>query len=70
MMSLPCSLAVALAFPKFKVSDFVALRPGSVISTGWSVTKDVPLQVNGALIGWGELESSTNHLAVRITELA
>ncbi len=70
MMALPCSLAVELSLPGFKVSDFIALKAGAVVSTGWNITKDVPLRANGALIGWGELEGSANHLAIRLTELA
>jgi hypothetical protein len=31
---------------------------------------DVPLRVNGILIGWGELEAAGARLAVRVTELA
>ncbi|HTZ82417.1 MAG TPA: FliM/FliN family flagellar motor C-terminal domain-containing protein [Candidatus Acidoferrales bacterium] len=69
-MNLPCEVAVDLPLPKFRVSDFLALRPGSVVSTSWRLALDVPLRVNGVLIGWGELEGASNRLAVRLMELA
>jgi flagellar motor switch/type III secretory pathway protein FliN len=69
-MDVPCQLTVELAVPAFRVSDFLALRLGAVISTRRGVTGDLPLRINGTLIGWGELEGAGNHLAVRLTELA
>jgi len=70
VMTLPCRFTVALLLPNFKVDDFLRLRPGSVINTGWGIGRDVPLRVNGILIGWGELEGAGSRMAVRVTELA
>ncbi len=70
MMTLPCGLTVDLALRGFKVADFLRLRPGSVVKTEWGVARDVPVRVNGILIGWGELEGAGNRPAVRMTELA
>jgi len=69
-LELPCQLTVELAFGRCTVRDFLALGCGSVLATRWGVTRDVPLRVNGVLIGWGELESTSNVLCVRVTELA
>jgi flagellar motor switch/type III secretory pathway protein FliN len=70
LLRLPCLLTVEVPGLRLRVSDFLALRPGSVVATHWGVSRDVPLRINGTLIGWGELESAGNHLAVRLTELA
>lgn len=70
VLCLPCEFVVELAFLEFKVARFLELRAGSVIATGWRVTRDVPLRVNGTLIGWGEFAGSGDRLAVRVTELA
>jgi flagellar motor switch/type III secretory pathway protein FliN len=70
VMPLPCDLSVAVPMPNFKVRDFLGLRIGSVIRTDWSLGRDVPLRVNHSLIGWGELEGTSTHLAVRLTGLA
>ena len=70
VLELPCQFAVELPLPNFKVADFLRLRAGSVIASGWRLTHDVPLRVNGTLIGWGEFDGSGARLAVRLTELA
>jgi len=70
VLGLPCQLVVELPLPSFRVGDFLRLRAGSVIGTGWRLAHDVPLRVNGTLIGWGEFDGSGSRLAVRLTELA
>jgi len=70
VLGLPCQLTVELPLPNFKVADFLGLRPGSVLSTGWRLAHDVPLHINGTLIGWAEFEGAGSRLAVRLTELA
>jgi len=69
VLRLPCELTVELPLPDFKVSDLLQLQAGLVIPTRWRLTHDVPLRVNGTLIGWGEFEAAGNRLAVRLTEL-
>jgi flagellar motor switch/type III secretory pathway protein FliN len=70
VLALPCQMAVDLPLPNFKVGDFLKLQAGSVIATAWRITRDVPLRINGTLIGWGEFDGSGKYLAVRLTELA
>ena len=70
VMDLACELTVDLLLPGCRVSDFLTLGAGSVLSTRWGVAKDVPVRVNEVLIGWAELEAVNNVLCVRLTELA
>jgi flagellar motor switch/type III secretory pathway protein FliN len=70
LLGLPCQLTVDLPLPHFKVADFLALRPGSVFGTDWRIARDIPLRINGNLIGWAEFEGTGNRLAVRVMELA
>jgi flagellar motor switch/type III secretory pathway protein FliN len=69
-LGLPCQLTIDLPLPNFTVGDFLRLRAGSVIVTQWRVSREVPLRINGTLIGWGEFEGSGQRLAVRLMELA
>jgi flagellar motor switch/type III secretory pathway protein FliN len=69
-LRLPCLLTVDLPLPNFKLADFLKVQRGSVIATNWHVSRDVPLRINGTLIGWSEFEVVGNRLAVRLTELA
>ena len=70
VLGLCCQLTVDLPVPGFKVSDFLTLRPGAVLGTEWRLTRDIPLRINGTLIGWAEFEGGGSRLAVRLMELA
>jgi len=70
VLGLPCELTVALPLPGFKIADLLKLRAGSVIHAHWRLGRDVPLRLNGTVIGWSEFEVMGNNLAVRLTELA
>lgn len=69
-LGLPCQLTVDLPLPGFTVADFLKLRGQSVIDAHWRLGHDLPLRLNGMLIGWIEFEVVGNNLAVRLTELA
>lgn len=70
VLGLPCEMIVDLPLPGVKISDLLKLRVGSVINAHWRLGRDVPMQLNGLLIGWSEFEVVGNNLAVRLTELA
>jgi flagellar motor switch/type III secretory pathway protein FliN len=70
VLGLPCELMVDLPLPDFRIADLLKLGAGSVINAHWRVGQDVPLRLNGTLIGWIEFEVVGNNLAVRLTELA
>ena len=70
VLALTCSLTVDLELPGFKVSDLLQMRAGTVLGSTWAVRRDVPLRVNGNVIGWSEFEVVGDTLAVRLTELA
>jgi flagellar motor switch/type III secretory pathway protein FliN len=46
------------------------LAPNDVINTHWLQGADVPMRVNGKLIGWTEFEVIDEHLAARLTQIA
>jgi flagellar motor switch/type III secretory pathway protein FliN len=70
VLGLPCELTVDLSLPAFTIADILKLRSGSVLNAQWRLGRDVPLRLNGTLIGWSEFEIVGNRLAVRLTELA
>ena len=69
VLTLPCQLTIDLPVADFKVAELLRLQAGSVITTRWRFSHDVPLRINGVLIGWGEFEGSGKRLAVRLTDL-
>jgi len=67
---LPCHLTLEIPIVNFTVGDLLRLNKDSIVETAAPSTSDIPLRVNGLLVGWAEFEVIGNRLAVRITELA
>lgn len=67
---LPCTLTLEIPVINFTVGDLLKLGKGSIIETACHHTSDIPLRVNGQLVGWTEFEVIGDRLAVRITEIA
>ena len=70
VLELSCRLTVEIPLPGFKIRDLMALAVRGIVDTHWRAGLDVPLRVNGELIGWCEFELVGNRLGVRITDLA
>jgi flagellar motor switch/type III secretory pathway protein FliN len=67
---LPCTLALDLPVTKFTVGDLLTLVKGSIVETAYHQSSDLPLRVNGQLVGWTEFEVVGERLAVRLTDLS
>ena len=67
---LPCSVSVDLPVIKFTVRDLVSLQRGAVFESSYHQSSDLPLRVNGQLVGWTEFEVVGERLAVRLTDLS
>jgi flagellar motor switch protein FliN/FliY len=67
---LSCQLSLEIPIPGFTVAALLRLSPNDVINTHWLQGSDVPLHVNGKLIGWTEFEVIDDHLAARLTQIA
>jgi flagellar motor switch/type III secretory pathway protein FliN len=66
---LPCLFSVDLPLKRFTVRDLLQLEVGSVLETRIAESADVPVVVNGQLIGWAEFELTGKKIAVRMTEI-
>ena len=67
---LPCTLALDIPVVKFTLADLLHLRPGDIVETAYHQSSDLPLRVNGQLVGWTEFEVVGERLAVRLTDLS
>ena len=67
---LPCTLALDLPVLRFTVGDLLSLTNGSIVETSYHQSSDLPLRVNGQLVGWTEFEVVGERLAVRLTDLS
>jgi flagellar motor switch/type III secretory pathway protein FliN len=68
--ALPCQLSLEIPIPGFTISALLRLSPQDIVNTHWLQGSDVPLRVNGKLIGWTEFEVIDDHLAARLTQIA
>ena len=66
---LPCMISVDLPLRRFRVRDLLRLDSGTVLETKIADAEDVPVVVNGQVIGWAEFEIVGHKLAIRMTEL-
>jgi len=66
---LPCELSLEISLARFTVRELLRLRPGSIVSSAWSRSAEIPLHANDQLIGWAEFDALDTHIAARITEL-
>lgn len=67
---LPCRLALEVPVVRFRVKELLALKAGDVVETAYHQSSDLPLRVNGVLVGWTEFEVVGDRLAVRLTDLS
>jgi flagellar motor switch/type III secretory pathway protein FliN len=67
---LKCTITLDLPVVHFTIGDLLELHAGTIVESACKATSDVPVRINGTLIGWTEFEVIGNTLAVRITELA
>jgi flagellar motor switch/type III secretory pathway protein FliN len=67
---LPCTLALDLPVINFTVRDLLSLTKGSIVETAYHQSSDLPLRVNGQLVGWTEFEVVGERLAARLTDLS
>ncbi len=67
---LSCRLTLEIPIPGFTIAALLRLSPNDIVNTHWLQGSDVPLHVNGKLIGWTEFEVIDDHLAARLTQIA
>jgi len=63
-----CWVAAELEVPGLTVGDVLHLAPGTVLNTRWRTNRDLPLRVNGRLLGFAEFDSAGEVMGVRLTE--
>ena len=69
-MHLACSVTTELDVPGLTVGDVLHLSAGTILNTRWRTNRDLPLRVNGRLLGFAEFDSAEETMGVRITEFA
>ena len=68
LIDLYCSITAELDMPGLTVEDVLHLAPGSVLNTRWRTNRDLPLRINGRLLGYAEFDSAGETMGIRLTE--
>jgi len=69
VLELPCHLYVELEVAHFTVRDLLDLHADSVVDTQRREGANVPVKVNGVMVGWAEFDVIEDRLSVRLTEM-
>jgi len=67
-MQVTCLFSAQLEIPSLTISDLLHLVPGTVLNSRWRTNRDLPVWVNGRLLGFAEFESAGEAMGVRLTE--
>ena len=70
LVHLTCAITTELDVPGLTVGDVLHLVPGAILNTHWRTNRDLPLRVNGRLLGYAEFDSGDETMGVRLTEFA
>jgi flagellar motor switch/type III secretory pathway protein FliN len=62
----PVEVEAALSGPAMRVSDLLALREGSVITTERCIGENIGLFAGGARVGAGELSNHNGRVVIRM----
>jgi len=62
----PVEVEAAIPGPELRVSELLALRVGSVISTDWPAGENMAILAGAVRIGCGELSHATRGTIVRM----
>ena len=68
--AVPFRLTITVPLPGMKLRTLRGLRAGMLLLTETPAAEDVPVNVAGATLGWGELDNVDGQMAVRLTRLA
>lgn len=69
-LALPCTLTLEVPVTSFTVGAMLSLEVGSIVETASQQNEDLPLSVNGQLVGMVEIEVVGDNLAVRLAGVA
>ena len=69
-MALPCTLTLEVPVTQFSVGSLMRLAVGSIVETATQQNEDLPLTVNGQLVGLVEIEVVADRLAIRLAAVA
>ena len=68
--AMPVTLHVRIPLPSFKMQSLAVLHAGSIVSTGWPSSEDLPLTAGHVRLAWAEFAIADQKRSVRITRIS
>jgi len=68
-LHIPATVAVAVPIVALTVRELFRLEKGSIVATSQPSGANVPIEIAGTLVAWGEFQVFADKLAVRLAEL-
>jgi flagellar motor switch/type III secretory pathway protein FliN len=65
----PEKLTALIPLRRFTVRSLLLLDKGQMIESNRSLAEDIPMQIGGVQIAWGEFEVVEHTIALRVTRL-
>ena len=69
LSDIPVEVEAAAAGPALRVSEILALREGSIVTTNLPAGESIKVFAGGALIGAGEFSNTEDGAAIRMVRL-
>ena len=70
LSSMPINVHVRIPVPSFKVHSLSSLQPGSIVTTNWLSSEDLPVAAGDVRLAWAEFAIADHKRSVRITRIS
>ncbi len=70
LASMPVILHVRVPLTGFRLQALARLQPGSIVSTTWPGSDDLPVSAGGVRIAWAEFAVTDLKRSVRVTRIS
>lgn len=68
--AMPVTLHVRVPLSCFRLQALSGLTPGSIVTTNWPTSEDLPVSAGGIRIAWAEFAITDQKRAVRVTRIS
>lgn len=70
LAAMPVILHVRIPLPAFKLHSLATLTSGSVVTTGWPSSEDLPVTAGDVRLAWAEFAIADHKRSVRVTRIS
>lgn len=68
--AMPVALHVRIPLAGFRIHALAVLQPGTIVSSAWPASEDLPVTAGGIRLAWAEFAIADHKRSVRVTRIA